>query len=85
MRLILTTPALQAHSVLRYAQWRQVIADYVATRLGTSPNDMTPRIVAQTSLAIALTAYESWLANDSTNLHELLDTSMTQLRHHLAI
>ncbi len=27
MRLILTTPALQAHSVLRYSEWRQVIAE----------------------------------------------------------
>ena len=30
MRLILETPALQAHSVLRYAEWRAVIAEYVA-------------------------------------------------------
>ena len=36
MRLILETPALQAHSALRYAEWRQVIADYVAERLGVS-------------------------------------------------
>ena len=33
MRLLLTTPALQAHSVLRYAQWRGTIAAYVASRL----------------------------------------------------
>ena len=30
MQLILTTPALQAHSVLRYGEWRRVIAEYVA-------------------------------------------------------
>ena len=30
MRLILHTPALQSHSVLRYADWRRVIEDYVA-------------------------------------------------------
>ena len=36
MRLILETPALQAHSVLRYAEWRGVVADFVAdpTRAG---------------------------------------------------
>ncbi|MGB0100191.1 MAG: TetR family transcriptional regulator, partial [Nocardioides sp.] len=32
MRLILETPTLQAHSVLRYAAWRAVIAEYVADR-----------------------------------------------------
>ena len=39
MRLILGTPELQAHSVLKYSEWRQVIADYVADRLGQDPGD----------------------------------------------
>ena len=37
MRLLLTTPALQAHSALKYAAWRAVIADYTAERYGLSP------------------------------------------------
>src|SRR5262245_1448616 len=39
MTLITTVPALQAHSLLRYAAWRGVIADYVALRLGQAPDD----------------------------------------------
>ena len=35
MTLLLTTPALQAHSVLRYAQWREVIAEYAADAVRT--------------------------------------------------
>ena len=34
MQLILGVPVLQAHSTLRYAEWRQVIADFVAERTG---------------------------------------------------
>ena len=37
MQLILTTPALQAHSVLRYGEWRRVIADYVAAASASKP------------------------------------------------
>jgi len=61
MRLILETPALQAHSVLRYAEWRSVIADYVASRLGVDADDLVPQLVAHASLAMALTAYQQWL------------------------
>ena len=33
MRLITGVPALQAHSALRYAEWRDVIAEWVAKRV----------------------------------------------------
>jgi hypothetical protein len=44
MALILGTPALQAHSVLRYIQWRTVIAEYTAARLGLHTNGLLPQI-----------------------------------------
>lgn len=84
MRLILQTPALQAHSVLRYTEWRAVIADYVAGRTGHRPQDLLPRTVGRVSLALALTAYEAWLADESADLHDLLDATMANLRAHLA-
>jgi TetR/AcrR family transcriptional regulator, regulator of mycofactocin system len=83
MRLILTTPELQAHSVLRYAEWRRVVAEYVARRTGTRPDDLLPRTVGRVSLAVALTAYESWLDDESATLPDLLDASLHALRHHL--
>jgi len=79
MRLILETPTLQAHSVLRYAQWRDVIADYAAQRLGLSASDVMPSTVAQVSLALALTAYDQWLHNSRSSLLELLDEAMSAL------
>ncbi len=83
MGLILSTPALQAHSVLRYAQWRGVIAEYVAAREGLQPGDLLPVTVGHTSLAMALSAYEFWLAHDDADLLGLLDESMRGLRTYL--
>jgi mycofactocin system transcriptional regulator len=73
LRLILGTPALQAHSTLRYAAWRQVVADYVGRRLGQPPDSLLPQTVGHASLGVALAAYERWLAEDGRELRSLLD------------
>ena len=83
MRLILQTPALQAHSVLRYAQWRQVIAEYVARRLAVRPADVLPQTVGHVSLGLALSAYTAWLDDPERPLPELLDLSLRELRGYL--
>lgn len=83
MQLILTTPTLQAHSVLRYGEWRQVIAEYVAFRLGLRPDDLLPRTVGQVSLALTLSAYTHWLDHPELALHDLIDTAMAGLRSYL--
>lgn len=83
MRLILETPALQAHSVLRYREWRGVIARYVAGRLELAADDYLPQIVGQVSLALALAAYNEWLRNEDADLIDLLSESMTHLRGYL--
>lgn len=84
MRLILGTPALQAHSVLRYAEWRQVIAEFAAARLGVSPHSLEPRLLGHVGLALALTAYESWLDDPDTPISELLAQSLAHLSAHAA-
>ena len=84
MRLILGTPALQAHSVLRYAQWRAVIAAYVARRTGTAPDALLPRTVGHVSLALSLAAYERWLDDTAVCLPGLVDEAMRGLRDHLS-
>jgi TetR/AcrR family transcriptional regulator, regulator of mycofactocin system len=83
MRLILETPALQAHSVLRYAEWRAVIAEYVARRSNLEPNDILPSVVAHVSLAIALTAYDQWLRRPGSSIGDLLGQAMTALAQHI--
>jgi mycofactocin system transcriptional regulator len=85
MLLILGTPALEAHSVLRYAQWRAVIAGFVADRRGLDPDDLLPRMVGQVSLALTLSSYGVWLQQPGRDLLELLDGSMATLRDFLAV
>ncbi|MEO5666174.1 MAG: mycofactocin system transcriptional regulator [Nocardioides sp.] len=79
MRLILETPALQAHSVLRYAEWRQVIAEYAARRLEVEPTTLEPQLMGQVALALALTAYERWLHEPDASLTSLLEEGMRSL------
>lgn len=91
MRLILTSPDLQAHSVLQYAAWRRVIEEFVADRLGLAVGDLTPRVVGQVSLALAMSAYEAWLADEPADpehppaLLPLIDAAMSRLRGYLGV
>lgn len=79
MELLLRTPALQAHSTLRYAAWRQVIADFAAERTGQDPADLAPRTIGYVALGVALAAYEQWLLTPDDDLSVLLDGAMRQL------
>jgi TetR/AcrR family transcriptional regulator, regulator of mycofactocin system len=79
MELILTTPALQAHSALRYAAWRQVLAGFVATRLGVDPDSLAPQTIAYATLGVALAAYEQWLRAPGSDLCALLSAGMAEL------
>ncbi|RHW23822.1 mycofactocin system transcriptional regulator [Nocardioides immobilis] len=83
MRLILTTPELRAHSVHQYAAWRAAIAEYVARRTNARPSDLVPRLIGQVSLALALTAYEVWLDDESADLPGVLDEGMSNLVRYL--
>lgn len=84
MGLILNTPALQAHSVLRYAEWRAVIAEYVGVRTGEQPTALLPRTVAQVTLGLAVAAYEVWLSEPDGDLGLVLADAMAALRNYLS-
>ena len=79
MALVLTVPALQAHSTLRYTAWRAVVAEFVGDRLGTSPSELLPQLVAHLCLGAALTAYEQWLLDPGADLQALLAASLQAL------
>lgn len=78
LRLILNTPALEAHSTLRYAAWRQVVADHAADRLRLPPDGLVPQTIGHASLGVALAAYECWLRSDA-ELADLLDAAFRAL------
>lgn len=85
LRLILGTPALQAHSTLRYAAWRRIVAEYAARRLGLRPEELVPQTVGHASLGVALAAYEQWLADEDGDLHALLDSVFRSLERGLVV
>ncbi|WP_181779783.1 mycofactocin system transcriptional regulator [Pseudonocardia pini] len=79
LRLILETPTLQAHSALRYAEWRRVVADYAGERLGQPPTALLPRTLGHVCLGAALAAYEQWLSAEDEELRGLLDEALAAL------
>jgi hypothetical protein len=72
MRVILQTEELQAYSMTMYAGWREVIAGFVAGRLGVKTTYLVPQTVAWTMLGVALSAYEHWLGDESVPLPQAL-------------
>jgi len=79
LRLILETPTLQAHSTLRYADWRRVVAEYAGERLGQPATALLPRTLGHVCLGAALSAYEQWLREEGQDLRELLDEVLRAL------
>ena len=77
MTMITGTAALQAHSALRYAEWRGVVAEWAAGRLGEAPDDLRPRVIGYAALGTAMASFERWVANEG---EDLLDAARHGLR-----
>lgn len=80
MRLLLNVPTLLAHSTLRYTEWRQVVADYVAGRRDEPVDALEPQAIAWACLGLCLAAYEQWLAHEDADLLQLLSDAFDRLR-----
>lgn len=85
MVLILRVPALQAHSTLRYAQWRDVVARFAGKRLGLDPVCLQPQLVAHAALGAAVAAYEQWLRQQDADLSALLRECFSLLDNGLGL
>jgi TetR/AcrR family transcriptional regulator, regulator of mycofactocin system len=79
MQLILTEPALLAHSQVRYADVDRVVAEYVALRTGSEPGELLARLVATSTRAAATTAFEAWLTYPEFSLDKALRTAFDEL------
>jgi mycofactocin system transcriptional regulator len=75
LSLIQSVPALQAHSMLRYAEWREVIAQYVAERLECGPDELIPVAIGHAALAASTAAFSRWVAHRDEDLLELIAQS----------
>ena len=79
MQLILRVPTLLAHSTLRFAAWRAVVAEFAAERTGHRPDDLAPQAIAHAVLGVSVAAYEHWLDDPGADLGSLLDRAMREL------
>lgn len=66
--LVLREPAVQAPLVPHLADWRAVVAAFVARRLGLPPSDMVPMAVSAAALSANLLSYEYWVAHPDDDL-----------------
>ena len=77
--LISTVPTLVAHSAVRYAEWCDVVAGFVAGRVGGRPDDLGPQTVARAALGAAMAAFTCWAADDRDDLARDVDRAFRLL------
>ncbi|HEV3282481.1 MAG TPA: mycofactocin system transcriptional regulator [Acidimicrobiales bacterium] len=77
--LIGSVPSLVAHSAVRYAEWCQVVAEFVAGRTGCTPDDLVPQTVARACLGAAMAAFSGWARHDTDDLIAALDRAFRLL------
>jgi mycofactocin system transcriptional regulator len=76
LELILRVPALQAHSTLRYAAWRRVIAEFAAARTGQPPDSLLPVTLGYAVQGLSVAACEQWLAGADPDLGRLISAAV---------
>jgi mycofactocin system transcriptional regulator len=81
MTLITTVPSLQAHSMLRYAAWRNVVAEFAAARLGQRPDDLAPTALGFAALGASMAAFSRWVHNPGDDLQANLREAYALLQH----
>jgi mycofactocin system transcriptional regulator len=79
VNLISTVPTLVAHSALRYAEWRQVVAEFAAERRGEGPDDLGPQTLAHAALGAAMAAFARWAHHDVEDLTAEVDRALRLL------
>jgi mycofactocin system transcriptional regulator len=75
LTMITTVPALQAHSMLRYAEWREVVARFAARRLRRDPGHLVPQAIGHAALAASTSAFTHWVHHPDKDLRKLLRRS----------
>jgi TetR/AcrR family transcriptional regulator, regulator of mycofactocin system len=71
--LISSVPTLIAHSAVRYSEWCQVVAEFVARRMDTTPEALGPQTVARASLGAATAAFTCWARGGTDDLTSEVD------------
>jgi mycofactocin system transcriptional regulator len=79
MGLISSVATLVAHSAVRYAEWCDVVAGFVAGRIGGPPEALGPQTVARAALGAAMAAFTCWASHDTDDLSGAVDQAFRML------
>jgi AcrR family transcriptional regulator len=80
VRLARGTPALRAHELERQQQWRQMISDVLAPRLGMKPGDVRSEAVAGAAMAAFAAAVSCWAdRGEAADLIALIDETFAAI------
>ena len=79
MGLISSVPTLVAHSAVRYAEWCDVVARFVAGRIGGAADDLAPQTVDRATLGAAIAAFTCWARHDTDDLTGEVDRALQLL------
>lgn len=79
MTLITTVPALQAHSMVRYRAWRDVVAEFVARRLEQETDELIPTLVGHMALGASMAAFARWVDHPDEDIEAHLHRSYAHL------
>jgi mycofactocin system transcriptional regulator len=72
-------PVLLANAFMHFEIWQRAIAEFAATRLGQSLDDLLPQAIAGSVFGATNAAYQSWLEHPCTGLESTVDAALTAL------
>jgi mycofactocin system transcriptional regulator len=79
MALIIDVPELFATASVHYDAWERAIADFVARRTSSAPDDLYPLALARATLATCRAAYDVWMARGDVELTAYLGRALIDL------
>lgn len=83
--IMASTPSVFARSLQLQAGWEQSLAERLPTRLGSTPDDPRPRLLAATALAVMRASLQHWLTTPGAPaLPQLVQRAFDQLAVGLA-
>jgi mycofactocin system transcriptional regulator len=76
MRVIATNPEMQASAAVHYDAWAEALADFAADRLGLRPDDLLPRSLGLSAMAVCRAAFEQWVLRSDRDLNGYLEQAL---------
>lgn len=77
MHVISSNASTEASAARHYDLWAGVLAEFAARRLDLSADDLIPRAIGLSALAVARAAFEQWLRRSDADLITYLDEALT--------